>query len=222
VRPGYGKNAFCKIEKGAIIPLEIDVIFPVMHGPNCEDGSLQGLLEQVRIPYVGPKVLSSAVGMDKDVMKRLLRDANIPVVEFLVYRKHEKNAITFESVKNSLGLPFFIKPANMGSSIGISRVTDEKDFEKAIHEAFLYGEKIIIEKAVMGREIECAVMGNTEAFASVPGEIVTMKVEEGFYSYDAKYVDDVVQLDIPAVLLAEKQEEIRELARKTYQVLECR
>lgn len=221
VRPGFEKNAFCVIKNNEIVPLEINVVFPVMHGPNCEDGSLQGLLTQAGIPYVGPKVLSSAIGMDKDIMKRLLRDANIPVTDFLVYKKHEIESISFELVKNKLGLPFFVKPANMGSSIGISRVMEEKDFSEAIKNAFLHDSKIIIERAVMGREIECSVIGNNFPVASFPGEIVTVDMTDDFYSYDAKYIDVGVKLDIPARLFEEKIAEIQALAIKTYQVLEC-
>lgn len=136
-----------------------DIVFPVLHGPYGEDGSVQGLLKLAGIPYVGAGVLGSAVGMDKDVMKRLLRDAGLPIGKFIALHRHD-NPVSFMSLKKDLGLPVFIKPANLGSSVGVSRVENKEQYEKALAKAFEYDNKVIIEEFINGREIECSVLGN--------------------------------------------------------------
>jgi len=194
----------------------IDVVFPVLHGPFGEDGIVQGALQLLNIPYVGPGVLGSAVGMDKDVTKRLLRDAGIPVSKFLVFRKSEAISSFFQ-IKNELGVPFFIKPANLGSSIGVSKVHDEKEFKEAVTEAFLYDTKILVEEYIKGREIEISVLGNEDPIVSIPGEI--MATHE-FYDYKAKYLDENgAKLEIPAKLSDREIKEIQSLAKKTFQAL---
>src|SRR5881409_4430258 len=160
----------------------LDVIFPVLHGPFGEDGTVQGLLKLANIAFVGAGVLGSAVGMDKDVMKRLLRDAGIPIAKFMAFERVDLKAIRFARVKKALGLPLFVKPANLGSSVGISKVSKKDQFRCAIDDAFRYDNKIVIEEFVPGREIECAVLGNEKPIASLPGEII---VQHDFYSYDA-------------------------------------
>jgi D-alanine-D-alanine ligase len=176
----------------------IDVVFPVLHGPFGEDGTVQGLLKLANIPFVGAGVLGSAVGMDKDVMKRLLRDAKIPIANFVVFERAEQPAISFTKARKMLGLPLFVKPANLGSSVGISKVSKKNQFTDAVRTAFRYDNKIIIEEAILGREIECSVLGNEKPIASLPGEII---VQHDFYSYDAKYLDDQgARLEIPAHL----------------------
>ena len=195
---------------------KIDVIFPVMHGPFGEDGSMQGLLKLAGVPFVGAGVLGSAVGMDKDVMKRLLREASIPIVKFIV--KKDKDKINFEKVKKELGLPFFVKPANMGSSVGISKVKHKKDFNKAVKEAFKYDTKILIEEFIKGKEIECSVLGNDKPIASIPGEIIA---NQEFYSYDAKYIDEGAVAVIPVKLDKKTIKKIQALAIQTFQVLNC-
>jgi len=200
-------------------PLEIiqrvDVVFPVLHGTYGEDGYMQGFLETLNIPYVGSGVTGSAIGMDKDVTKRLLRDAGLPIADFMVVRKGEK--IAFSDIETKLGLPFFVKPANLGSSVGISKVKDEKMFKEAIEEAFSYDTKIIIEQYIQGREIECAVLGNENPQASIPGEVI---VHHEFYDYEAKYLDEKgSSLHIPANLSSEEVAKIQELAVKTFRVL---
>jgi D-alanine-D-alanine ligase len=195
---------------------KIDVIFPVMHGTFGEDGSMQGLLKIADVPYVGAGVLGSAVGMDKEVMKRLLRDAGIPVCKFISYRSGEK--INFNKIKKEFGMPLFIKPANMGSSIGINKVTNEKEFKTAIKEAFMFDTKILIEEFIKGREIECAVLGNDKPIASTPGEIIS---NHEFYSYDAKYIDEGARAEIPAKIDKKTTKRVQELAVKTFQVLNC-
>ncbi len=197
----------------------LDVIFPVLHGPFGEDGTVQGLLKLANIPFVGASVLGSAVGMDKDVMKRLLRDAGIPIARFIAISRHSSQEIDFDHARGQLGLPLFIKPANLGSSVGIHKVKDRQGFERAIHDAFTYDNKILIEECIKGREIECSVLGNDKPMASVPGEILP---RHEFYSYEAKYLDENgALLEIPAKLPPEISDRIRKLAIKTFSVLCC-
>lgn len=197
----------------------IDVVFPVLHGPFGEDGTVQGLLKLANVPFVGASVLGSAVGMDKDVMKRLLRDARIPIAKFLVFERADARSISFARVKKTLGMPVFVKPANLGSSVGISKVTRTDQFRRAIQEAFRYDNKIIIEESIRGREIECSVLGNEKPIASLPGEII---VQREFYSYEAKYVDDQgARLEIPARLPRTTIKKIRQLALQSYRALCC-
>jgi D-alanine-D-alanine ligase len=216
VRPG--ESAAPVLRGGA--PLgAIDVVFPVLHGPFGEDGTVQGLLKLANLPFVGAGVLGSAVGMDKDVMKRLLRDAKIPVPKFLVFTRPQIDAISFARVKKSLGLPLFVKPANLGSSVGISKVSQKRDFAAAVRLAFRYDNKIIIEEGIEGREIECSVLGNDKPVASLPGEIV---VQREFYSYDAKYLDDQgARLEIPARLQRAIVKKIQRTAVQAYLTLCC-
>jgi len=195
----------------------IDVVFPILHGPFGEDGTVQGLLKLANLPFVGAGVLGSAVGMDKDVMKRLLRDAKIPIGKFLVFARADK--ISFAKVKNTLGTPLFVKPANLGSSVGISKVAKPAQFAGAVKEAFRYDNKIIIEEFIQGREIECSVLGNDRPIASLPGEIV---VNRDFYSYDAKYVDgNGARLEIPASLPPAIVKKVRAIAVRAYKALCC-
>ncbi|MSP37852.1 MAG: D-alanine--D-alanine ligase [Deltaproteobacteria bacterium] len=195
----------------------IDVVFPILHGPFGEDGTVQGLLKLANLPFVGASVLGSAVGMDKDVMKRLLRDANIPIGNFLAFNRSDK--ISFAKVSKTLGMPLFVKPANLGSSVGISKVSKPAQFAAAIKEAFRYDNKIVIEQFIKGREIECSVLGNDEPMASLPGEIV---VNRDFYSYDAKYLDTQgSRLEIPAKLPKAIIKKVRDIALRAYKALSC-
>jgi D-alanine-D-alanine ligase len=194
----------------------VDVVFPILHGPFGEDGTVQGLLKLADVPFVGAGVLGSAVGMDKDVMKRLLRDGGIPIGRFLVLQSHEEIP-PFALVSGRLGIPFFVKPANMGSSVGVNKVRTEGEYQKALEEAFKYDLKAIMEEFIKGRELECSVLGSEEISASLPGEIIAA---HEFYSYDAKYLDENgAVLEIPARLPADKVREIQELAMKTFRVL---
>ena len=197
----------------------VDVVFPVLHGPLGEDGTVQGLLKLVDIPFVGAGVLGSAVGMDKDVMKRLLEAADIPVPKFLVFGATRRSEIHFDAVVEDLGLPLFIKPANLGSSVGISRVNGRDDFDRAIRDAFQYDQKILIEEYIPGREIECSVLGNEDPIASIPGEVIP---QHEFYSYEAKYLDENgAVLRIPADLPDATVRAVQDLAVRAYQVLCC-
>jgi D-alanine-D-alanine ligase len=196
----------------------IDVAFPLLHGPMGEDGTVQGLLKLAGIPFVGSGILGSAVGMDKEVMKRLLRDAGIPIARFRNLRDGE-TIPDFAEVVADLGLPLFVKPANMGSSVGVSKVTDEAGYVRAVEEAFAFDLKVIVEEMVAGREIECSVLGNSRPIASGIGEI---KANHDFYSYEAKYIDENgAALEIPAQLPPEVVEAARQLAIATFTTLCC-
>jgi len=203
---------------GRANPLDLDVVFPILHGPFGEDGTVQGLLKLAGVPFVGSGVLGSAVGMDKDVMKRLFRDAGIPIGKFMCFRSHEPLPV-FEEIEAALGNPVFVKPANMGSSVGISKVRGSAEFAAAVAEAFRYDSKIVVEERIVGREIECAVLGNENPSASIPGEVIP---SHDFYSYDAKYLDDDgATLEVPANLDNETGERIRGLSLKAFEVLGC-
>jgi len=218
--PGtYGAQLYNINEKSEMEKL--DVIFPILHGPYGEDGTMQGLLKLVNLPFVGPGVLGSAIGMDKEVMKRLLKDQQIPSAKYLVFNKYLSDASnpTFEEVKAYLGLPVFIKPANLGSSVGISKAANKEEFDAAINMAFQYDQKIIVEENIKGREIECSVLGNAQPKASLPGEV---KSTHDFYSYEAKYLDEHgAVLEIPANLSESMIARIREMAIKAFKALYC-
>ncbi len=199
----------------------LDVVFPILHGPFGEDGTIQGLLELADLPYVGSGVLGSAIGLDKDVQKRLLRDSGIPIVPFESATMHQWVASpeTVQRRALALGLPLFVKPANLGSSIGISKVSVAGDLHAAIEAAFAYDAKIVVEPGIDAREIECSVLGNDEPQASLPGEI-----DPGaeFYDYEAKYdPDSRARLIIPAPLTKDLVEEVRRLAIRAFQAIEC-
>lgn len=197
---------------------KIDVVFPILHGPMGEDGTIQGLLKLANVPFVGAGVLGSAVGMDKDIMKRLLRDAGIPIGAYVTIRSHQDRP-SFKAITDQLGLPCFVKPANLGSSVGINRVDNEEQYHKALDEAFSFDHKVIIEEFIEGREIECAILGNENPKASIPGEI---SFTHSFYSYEAKYLDDQgYKIDIPAKITEDQITAIQKMAIDTFQTLEC-
>lgn len=199
----------------------IDVVFPVLHGPFGEDGTVQGMLKLLNVPYVGPDVLASSVSMDKDVMKKLLRDSKIPVARWVCFRRHEISDFTYAKVSKDLGGTLFIKPANMGSSIGVHKVTSEAQYNEALKDAFQYDNKVLVEEQIKGREIECSVLGNEFPKASLPGEVIVTS-KDGWYSYDAKYVDDKgADIKIPADLPKHMIERIQKTAVETFKALGC-
>ena len=199
---------------------KLDVVFPVLHGPYGEDGSVQGLCRLANLPCVGAGILGSAVGMDKDVMKRLLREAGIPIARFITLVRG-KPGRDFASLGAELGTPLFVKPANLGSSVGISRVQTAAEFDRACSAAFEYDAKLVVEECIVGREVECAVLGNSEPRASVPGEIVTGGGHP-FYDYEAKYIDEKgARLLIPAPLDEAVTGRVRQLALRAFTVLCC-
>jgi D-alanine-D-alanine ligase len=206
--------------------IAVDVIFPVLHGTFGEDGTLQGLLELADIPYVGSGVLGSAAGMDKDVMKRLFADSRLPLVKHLTVMRSEwerQPKKIEKAVESAFKYPVFVKPANLGSSVGISKVHDTSELPTAMNEACRFDRKIIIEQGVGGkrhkaREIECAVLGNDEPIASICGEIVPAKE---FYDYNAKYIDSGSELLIPARLDHTQVRQIQEMAIRAFKSVEC-
>lgn len=215
VLPGNEERQMVSLSQDSVD--NIDVVFPVLHGTLGEDGAMQGLLKIMDVAFVGADVAGSAVGMDKDIMKRLLRDAGIPIGKFITIRKPDD--VSFKEAKKVLGTPLFVKPANQGSSVGVHKVHNEAEFAKAITDAFLYDRKVLLEEYIEGREIEVSVLGNEDPIASVPGEIIPY---HEFYSYEAKYIDeDGAGLQIPAKLPKDIEKRVRELAIKTYQTLNC-
>ena len=203
---------------GQAASVKLDVIFPILHGPFGEDGTVQGLLKLADIPFVGSGVLGSAIGMDKDVMKRLLRDAGFLMGKFVIYHEWE-TVPSFAQISAELGNPVFVKPANMGSSVGVNKVRDEETFIDAVNEAFAYDTKIIIEEFIPGRELECSVLGGSSIEASIPGEIIPT---HEFYSYDAKYLDENgAVLSIPADIPSETARQVQKLAIDVFSTLCC-
>ncbi|MDO8609137.1 MAG: D-alanine--D-alanine ligase [bacterium] len=197
----------------------IDVFFPIIHGTYGEDGCLQGMMEMLNVAYVGAGVIGSAIGMDKDVMKRLLNYSGIKTAHFSCIHKHEATKAYIDTVVQQFTYPFFVKPANSGSSVGISKVHNPKELEKAIQDAFQYDTKILIEEYIKGREIECAILGNHNPKASIPGEIIP---QHEFYSYEAKYIDENgALLKLPAELTQEQIKQIQQTAINAFTVLEC-
>ncbi|WP_420422617.1 D-alanine--D-alanine ligase family protein [Simkania sp.] len=195
----------------------LDVIFPALHGPYGEDGTVQGLVKLANLPCVGSDVLGSALCMDKVIAKKLLRDAKLPIPAFQCFKLHD--TIDIPSIVKELGLPLFVKPANNGSSVGINKVHREEEVLEAIEEAFLYDEKVILEEFIEGREIECSVLGDLEPIVSLPGEIIP---QHEFYSYEAKYLDeDGAHFKLPAELEAETVDSIQKLAIQAFHLLEC-
>lgn len=198
---------------------KIDVIFPVLHGTFGEDGAIQGFAKLANLPCVGPGILGSAIGMDKEVMKRLLRDAGIKNAPFITLRVKDQQRYSYEEVRSLLGSELFVKPVNLGSSVGVSFVKSGDNFQKAIDHAFLFDNKVIIEKRIIGREIECAVLGNDDPIASIPGEVIP---KDGFYSFESKYIDENgAALEIPAKLTQSQISMVQKLSIETYQCLEC-
>src|SRR5437868_4396726 len=198
----------------------LDVIFPVLHGTYGEDGTLQGLLEMANVPYVGCGVLGSALGMDKEKMKMVFQAVGLPGVDYLVYRRNEweRSAETImDAIEQRLNYPCFVKPVNLGSSVGINKAHDRGELEHAINVAAEYDRKIIIERGINCRELECAVLGNDEPLASVVGEIIA---SNEFYDYNAKYIDNKSQTIIPAVIPQPTAEEVRRQAVKAFLVLD--
>ena len=230
--PGENHSALVPFETGASElhpahrPINVDIIFPVLHGTFGEDGTIQGLLELADVAYVGAGVLGSAAGMDKDVTKRLFRDAGIPIVKHVTalrsaWRMDPKKVR--KQIEGDLKYPVFVKPANLGSSVGISKVHGAAELAAAMDEAARYDRKIVIEEGVGGkkgkaREIECSVLGNEHPVASVPGEIVPVKE---FYDYSAKYLVKGSKTIIPAKLPVSRQNEVRRLAVAAFQAVDC-
>lgn len=202
---------------------QIEVVFPITHGPYGEDGTLQGIFMHLAIPFVGPGVLGSAAAMDKDVCKRLLRDADLLVAAYDCFYYYEKDAIDYMAVVNKLGTPLFIKPANMGSSVGVQKVENKAEFDAAIQEAFRYDHKVIVEEAIVGRELECAVMGNAAVETSHIGEVDVNPEAAGLYDYESKYLSETAAKTlIPAPGLDDQiLAKLLLVAKNAYRVIGC-
>lgn len=215
-QPGQGFVAL----DGSKVP-RLDVVFPVLHGTYGEDGTIQGLLELAGIPYVGAGVMASAVGMDKVMMKMVFRQAGLPVVDDVYVTRQAMSKDTekvLNYIEQNLSYPCFVKPANMGSSVGINKADNRDQLEKALWGAARFDSKLIVEQGVPAREIECSVLGNEDAKCSIPGEIVPAGE---FYDYEAKYHSEDSQLLIPAPLTEEQVKAVQEMALKVFQVLDC-
>lgn len=202
--------------------ISVDAVFPVLHGPYGEDGTVQGLLELAGLPYVGAGVLSSAVGMDKVVMKILFRQAGLPVTDFIHFKAYQwegsQRESILEEIEGKLGYPCFIKPSNLGSSVGVSKALDREGLLAGIQDALRYDNKVLVEAFVPGREIECSVLGEDNPMASTPGEIVPCNE---FYDYRAKYIDEGSLLIIPAELPRDVEEKIKEYSVRAFQAVQC-
>lgn len=208
-------------EPAALASLELDVVFPVLHGPYGEDGTIQGLLELANIPYVGPGVLASAAGMDKAVMRVMFASRGLPLCDWrgFVRAEWDRDRARVLSDLEALGYPMFVKPANLGSSVGISKVKTQADLVPAIEMALEFDRKVVVEAAVPNaREIECAVLGNDDVAASVPGEIIPSRE---FYDYEAKYIDDDSKSVIPAVLPEAIINRVRQLAIAAFHAIDA-
>jgi D-alanine-D-alanine ligase len=194
---------------------EIDVVFPVLHGTFGEDGTVQGLLELADLPYVGAGVLASSVSMDKELMKRVCLERMLPVVDYGTVTREKQD---LDGIVQRIPFPMFVKPANLGSSVGISKVRNREELEAAVRLAAEYDRKVIVERGIIGRELECAVLGNEAPLASLPCEILPSR---DFYDYEDKYLLDRAQTKVPADLSAERTEELRRLAVECYRAVEC-
>ncbi|MFS0639006.1 D-alanine--D-alanine ligase [Mesobacillus foraminis] len=217
--PAFNPSMFQAEDSGSAGTL--DVIFPLLHGPNGEDGTVQGMLELLNLPYVGNGVLASAAGMDKVIMKNIFAQAGLAQVDYVSYIRSEWEADpekAYSQVEEKLGYPSFVKPANLGSSVGISKCTNLAELEEAFKEAFQFDRKIIIEQGVTAREIEIGVLGNDHPECSVAGEIVPKK---DFYDYKAKYEDGDTALVIPAEIEENEYQDLKEQAVKAYKALDC-
>lgn len=197
---------------------QVTVVLPLLHGPMGEDGTVQGMLDLANVPYVGSGVLGSAVSMDKAMAKQVLTAAGVPQARYRAFAEHDMTPGLPARLADDLGLPVFVKPANMGSSVGVSKASTVEELREAIDHALTYDEMIVVEEAIVGREIEVAVLGNQDPEASVPGEIVP---GEEFYSYEDKYVTDGAQLLIPAPLPDDVADRVRALAVETFRALRC-
>jgi len=219
-------SAHSLVRRAADRAINVDIVFPVLHGTFGEDGTIQGLLELADMPYVGAGVLGSAAGMDKDVMKSLFRAAGLPIVKHVTFLRSDWGADSKKVqklVESKLKYPVFVKPANLGSSVGISKAHDRKELGPAIEEAAKFDRKIVIEQGVGGkrqkaREIECSVLGNDQPEASLPGEIVPSKE---FYDYNAKYLDEGSELIIPAKLTKTETKKVQQLAIGAFKAVDC-
>lgn len=219
VIPGTVTPKLLCVADPSAAPRSLDVVFPILHGRYGEDGTIQGLLSLAGIPFVGPDVLGSAIGMDKDVTKRLWRDAGLPIARFVAVRQKELATVDYAAIIEELGWPLFVKPANSGSSVGVSKANNLAELKAAMTTAFSYDRKLLIEECIIGRELECSVLGNGQPLASRVGEIIA---KDDFYSYTAKYIDETgAELAVPAKIPPSVEEQVQRLAVQAFCALEC-
>lgn len=218
VVPGEnGKQLIHATNAGALD--QLDAVFPIVHGTLGEDGSLQGMMRLANLPFVGASVLGSSICMDKEIAKRLLEAAGIKVAKGVAFSRSKKDKIDYDNIVAQIGTPMFIKPANQGSSVGVSKVSTKDEFAAGIETAFEYDHKVIIEESLVGREVECSVLGNSDPIASLPGEILP---NTEFYSYESKYIDESgAELAIPASLSDEMVEKVQQTAVHAFESLQC-
>lgn len=221
ILPDRGRRGITVFEMDGIKTINIDCVFPVLHGKNGEDGTMQGLMELAGIPCVGCDMISSAMSMDKAVTNTVMDYAGIPQAKWLAITKYEygKSAQEFlNKAVDYLSLPIFVKPACAGSSVGVSKASDIDSLKKAMDIAFEHGNKVVLEQTIVGREIECAVLGNDELEVATPCEITP---GSEFYDYESKYIDDTTKIELVAKLTQEQIAKLKELAKKTYKALGC-
>ena len=216
--PDKKHHGICVFGEDGVEVIFIDVIFPAVHGQNCEDGALQGLMELSGIPYVGPRVTAAATTFDKAVTHIIAEREGIPMARWLLVTRGEAFEETANRIDKSFGFPCFVKPANSGSSVGCSAAKNRDELKTALETAFKEDRRVIIEEQIIAQEVECAVLGNGELFAPTTGEIVS---GDGFYDYDSKYINDTAKLYIPALIPEDTAENVRELAKKIYRALDC-
>ncbi|MFI5012640.1 MAG: D-alanine--D-alanine ligase family protein [Hyphomicrobiales bacterium] len=222
--PGGGGRLIVMAEAEALpetMQAAVDVVFPVLHGPFGEDGTVQGMAELAGVPYVGSGVLGSAAAMDKDAAKRLMRDAGLPIARFRAFTALDTPS--FDEVAAELGRALFVKPARLGSSVGVGKASTKEEFEAALEEAFAHDRKILVEEFVKGREVECGVLEGDDGslLVSVAGEIVPTN-RHSFYSYEAKYLDENgAEVKVPADLPAAVAKRVRELCARAFRALDC-
>ncbi len=216
--PAKNSNILLRLSDGRKL-VSLDVVFPIIHGTFGEDGALQGFMAMLNIPCVGADVLGSAVGMDKLIAKELLIRAGIPVASYVSVDSGMEIDKAVSKAETQLGFPVFVKPACSGSSVGVYKAANSKELKETVQKALRFDRHVLIEEAVKGREIECAILGNEELIASVPGEIIP---RHAFYSYEAKYIDtEGAQLDMPAKIPGDTAKQVQELAKRAYRSLSC-
>jgi len=216
--PGDSKHPFV-LEEAVSQRLKVDCVMPMLHGTHGEDGAVQGLLDILGIPYVSAPVLGSALCMNKSIARSLLRFAGMPTVDWVVFNAETVDQFPYKTVEEQLGPVLFVKPSSLGSSVGISKVTCQQEYDQAITKVLQYDHQVLVEQAVKGREVECSVLGGFEPIASLPGEIIT---KHDFYSYEAKYCDtDGLQIVTPADLPERTIQRVQKLAVNAFKILQC-
>lgn len=220
ITPGRQDQQFYDLDRDSALPM-IDVAFPVLHGAYGEDGAVQGVLKLLNIPFVGPSVAGSAINMDKEIMKKILKEAKIKSAKYLCFHYLDRNKIKWENLTKKLGTPIILKPASCGSSVGVHKLKSAEDLQPALDDAFQYDNKILFEECIVGKEVEVAVMGNHKTKATLPGEVITNSKYE-LYDYQAKYLDPKgAEIVIPAQIDTALAQKVKKHSIKSYKALFC-